>query len=396
MTRHREFTRQELYDLVWSTPLTKLSKDFGLSDVGLRKVCIKHEIPTPPLGYWAKLNFGKTVQQTPLHEPGEGVSNRVLVSVFATTELPEEVAQAEIQARERLTEPVIVPLEMPDRIHPLAQALKRALRSAKATREGFLHTKGSGIVTTTIGQPSTVRAVLLIDTLFKTLERMNHQIKSSDEGVDIVIKGERMRLEIGETKNKRAHEPTKSELKAKADWDESRSKYPSLYSSDRRHWSTWDHFPSGRLSLTLSDPLRSSWQSSHLLGRWHDRRTTSLESYTNAILIAMLTGTAIVRHNRIAAEAEARRQQEAHKAWLLERERLRKLEELDRFIEEMADGYARLRKLMDFRDYLAKFGSDGSGHEHHQTYVAAVDLIDRLEQSLAIAELDRAVTNLDS
>jgi len=103
MTRHREFTRQELYDLVWSTPLTKLSKDFGLSDVGLRKVCIKHEIPTPPLGYWAKLNFGKTVQQTPLHEPGEGVSNRVLVSVFATTELPEEVAQAEIQARERLT-----------------------------------------------------------------------------------------------------------------------------------------------------------------------------------------------------------------------------------------------------------------------------------------------------
>ena len=59
MSNHKEYTRQELYDLVWSTPMVKLAKEFGLSDVGLRKICVKHGIPTPPLGYWAKLNFGK-------------------------------------------------------------------------------------------------------------------------------------------------------------------------------------------------------------------------------------------------------------------------------------------------------------------------------------------------
>jgi hypothetical protein len=37
MNRSREFTRQELYDLVWTTAIVKLAKEFGLSDVGLRK-----------------------------------------------------------------------------------------------------------------------------------------------------------------------------------------------------------------------------------------------------------------------------------------------------------------------------------------------------------------------
>jgi hypothetical protein len=59
MNKYKEYTRQELYDLVWSTPMVKFAKEFGLSDVGLRKTCVKYNIPTPPLGYWAKLNFGE-------------------------------------------------------------------------------------------------------------------------------------------------------------------------------------------------------------------------------------------------------------------------------------------------------------------------------------------------
>jgi len=32
-------TRKELYDQVWSTPMTKLAKSYNLSDNGLRKIC---------------------------------------------------------------------------------------------------------------------------------------------------------------------------------------------------------------------------------------------------------------------------------------------------------------------------------------------------------------------
>ena len=51
MSKWKEYTRQELYELVWATPMVKLAKEFGLSDVRLRKTCVKHDIPTPPLGY---------------------------------------------------------------------------------------------------------------------------------------------------------------------------------------------------------------------------------------------------------------------------------------------------------------------------------------------------------
>jgi len=50
MNRSKEFTRQELYDLVWATPIVRLAKGFGLSDVSLRKTCVRYQVPTPPLG----------------------------------------------------------------------------------------------------------------------------------------------------------------------------------------------------------------------------------------------------------------------------------------------------------------------------------------------------------
>ena len=80
MTR---LTRQELYNKVWSIPMIKLSKEFGISDRGLAKVCKKYNIPTPYLGYWAKRQNGYAPKKTPFKgEPdtvvcfsGNGISS---------------------------------------------------------------------------------------------------------------------------------------------------------------------------------------------------------------------------------------------------------------------------------------------------------------------------------
>ena len=32
-------TRKELYEKVWSQPVHKLAKEYGISDVGLKKIC---------------------------------------------------------------------------------------------------------------------------------------------------------------------------------------------------------------------------------------------------------------------------------------------------------------------------------------------------------------------
>lgn len=68
-------TRAELYQLVWSEPLRKLSKRFGISDVALAKRCRAANIPLPGLGYWAKKEAGKPVFQAALPQRGLGQSD---------------------------------------------------------------------------------------------------------------------------------------------------------------------------------------------------------------------------------------------------------------------------------------------------------------------------------
>src|SRR3546814_19586430 len=73
----RTFTREELYELVWSKPMTHLAKDFALSDVALHKICRKHAIPNPPLGWWAKKAAGKPVTRTPLPRQKRGLGGQI-------------------------------------------------------------------------------------------------------------------------------------------------------------------------------------------------------------------------------------------------------------------------------------------------------------------------------
>ena len=75
---HR-FTREELYDLVWSEPRKILATRYSISDVGLSKACRRYDIPVPGRGYWAKLKAGKKVQRRPLPHRGPGMSDEVVV-----------------------------------------------------------------------------------------------------------------------------------------------------------------------------------------------------------------------------------------------------------------------------------------------------------------------------
>ena len=61
-----EYSRQELYNLVWSTPASKLAADFGISDVAIAKRCKKLNVPRPSPGYWAKLEAGRSPAKPPL------------------------------------------------------------------------------------------------------------------------------------------------------------------------------------------------------------------------------------------------------------------------------------------------------------------------------------------
>jgi hypothetical protein len=73
----REFTRRELYDLVWSQPMRAIATSLGLSDVALAKHCKKADIPVPSRGYWARKQASKPTIQVELPPRSPGASDRV-------------------------------------------------------------------------------------------------------------------------------------------------------------------------------------------------------------------------------------------------------------------------------------------------------------------------------
>ena len=96
--------RIELYELVWSKPMTKLGADLGISDVGLAKACRRHAIPVPPRGHWAKLQAGKTSVQVPLPHP------EVEMEVAFTT-VPPARRQADVAQKREAKALVVVKVE---------------------------------------------------------------------------------------------------------------------------------------------------------------------------------------------------------------------------------------------------------------------------------------------
>jgi integrase len=73
------FAREELYDMVWSEPMTVLSKRLGISDVGFAKTCRRHGIPVPERGYWARIAAGQVANKEPL--PGQQPGMREVIRI---------------------------------------------------------------------------------------------------------------------------------------------------------------------------------------------------------------------------------------------------------------------------------------------------------------------------
>src|SRR6266702_8626029 len=59
-------TRQSLYELVWSTPMSDLATQFDISDVALAKRCKQVDVPVPYRGYWARVAAGQKPNRIPL------------------------------------------------------------------------------------------------------------------------------------------------------------------------------------------------------------------------------------------------------------------------------------------------------------------------------------------
>lgn len=72
--RHRHyFTREALYELVWTAPVAEVSRRLGVSDVALGKLCRRADVPTPGRGYWPRVEAGQIPARAALPRPPVGL-----------------------------------------------------------------------------------------------------------------------------------------------------------------------------------------------------------------------------------------------------------------------------------------------------------------------------------
>ena len=184
MTR-KEISRQELYELVWSKPLTKLSKEFGVSDSRLGRICRELKVPLPGMGYWRKVECGAAEQRPALPEPDPGIENYFRVSSTERFKLKDDGAPM-IPIPEKLGEP-----------HPL---ITKTMQLLKKTPYGYLHpTEGPEYpLNIRVSVESMPRALLLIDAFIKALYERGYSVKTTNHDSYAVVKGEELSFDLRE------------------------------------------------------------------------------------------------------------------------------------------------------------------------------------------------------
>ena len=122
-------SREALYEAVWTDAVTVVAPRYGLSAVGLVKICKKLGIPVPPRGYWAKVKAGRPTHKLPL--PSLPAGARDLAGPIPLSE-PEAAMHARVRdALQKTRESqsnISVPAELGDPHPPVRAAAARLKR----------------------------------------------------------------------------------------------------------------------------------------------------------------------------------------------------------------------------------------------------------------------------
>lgn len=330
-------TREELYRRVWERPVSVLAKEFGVSDVGLAKICRRMRVPLPGLGYWAKKQHGHPVSQPPLHPPSVNTERNVIIR--SRTIDPADASQLqrlqEILDFEQLeANRATVPEEL-ERPHPAVTRTLKVLGKQKPDANGTVSTTEATCLPVLVSPSQLNRALRIMDGLIKAFESREYSFSIGLGGapnLTVTIAGEPVSLELHEDLTQ-----TQRPMTARQQQD-----YEKFSIKPRPEY---DAAPSGVLAVHA---IAQAWD--HTRKRWADTAKRPLELGLNSVLAGLAKVAFAARDERIERERRdrdlqeaARRRKELQVAQLREKARL----------EELHSEAASWRRAQDIRAYLA-------------------------------------------
>ena len=315
-----KFTREELYNLVWSKPFTSLVKEYAYSDNGLRKICKKHNIPTPKGGHWAKLKHSKKSPKISLPKADNvtielairtGEENESIHSNSEVAKIKNELLQFKIN------------FEVPDRLstsHPLVKKAQEILKTRKPGWFGqgrdIIYSDGECIATE-VTKDNIPRALRIWDTLIKLLLKRGHEV-SKNKSSEFLIFGEEFNIRVREI------------LKRVKVEDSS--------------WERFERVGSGIMSIKFGHNYEGK--------EWRDNKNQSIEEQFLNILAKMEQLAHKEKKERIEREAYWKKMEEERAR---EKERQERITaELNGF-KDLFDTASRWHKSRYLRNYIKEF-----------------------------------------
>ena len=277
-----KLTREELFELVWTTPMSKLAARFGVSGVALAKTCTKYDIPRPGREYWQQLAVGIKSKRPRLPDSDDGKS--IVLARVPLAKAEGAVAEPLVVVSERLIDP-----------HPTVQWLKRAFDSAKPDEHGRLAVRNVWGAVFSARPAHVPRALRIMDALAKSLAARGHEVVAGGRGKDSPIEflvrpsGGQFAIDLEERLDRRPHALSAEEKQRKA---------TGGYFNPQQY----DYFPDGALRLMLKyTHYKYVGQKS-----WSDTKTRRLDDLLGHAVLAIEQAAYVgkVEHEEHARQAE--------------------------------------------------------------------------------------------
>lgn len=331
MRAKHELSRAELYEKVWSIPMRRLAKEFGISNVGLAKLCRRHAIPLPGRGYWARIQHGQKPAKDLL--PTLTDTNLDAITIYPS----EPRGRGYLDPADGEKPPVIQVDADRTVTHPVVVRIEHSISRKSTDERGIPLTLQGRAVPVRVCTDSLPRALRLLDALFTAFEESHYALEWSkpyDKPLILAIEQEKINLIISEATKRSDHKPTQEELLRQK---------KEIYWHPRQ----WDYTSTGELKIAVE-----SCEFSFIQRTWTDGKLRKLERCLGDVFVACkLIATSVKKVRIERAEAELRRREEEK----LRAEKAARQAEYDRkakAVKKLADAWHEARLLRDFSHAL--------------------------------------------
>lgn len=259
-------TRDKLHEEVWNEPMTKVAERYGISDVGIKKICIKHRIPTPPRGYWARKKAGRKDKKTIYRQVSDITLNRILIHRSERGITPEELNERKARTRKKKQEAKqLIPddtLGSPGEQHPLAERFHTRMTKKRPGYDGFITNRLKSCFQIHISPVSVERMTGFLSNFARVVKAAGHTLEPSDDGLLLRYEGEDITFELAEKTDRRPHQLTPKEEAELDKYKQYLKRREGRTAYDQWDWRDYvseprvvefDYNPNGRLVFRFTD-----------------------------------------------------------------------------------------------------------------------------------------------